>query len=84
MTTTLKIKNNAIQLPTEIGKKLENRKAILHDNGDAITLTIIPLETTLRSTQTLRQLGGSLKGKIKTDPAKWQKRIRKEWERKII
>lgn len=83
MTTTLEIKDGAIKLPSRLQKKLNRRKAILSDNGDIINIYIVPLKTS-KSAEALLKLAGTLKGRGGPDPAKWQREIRKEWDRKII
>lgn len=100
MTTTLEIKDGVIKLPTRLQKKLEKRKIALDEYRDNIYIHIIPVKSTKtsRSAEALLKLAVSsrdslnalhdLKGIIKNrkgpDPVKWQREIRKEWDRKII
>ena len=80
MITTLKIKNNAIQLPVKLGKKLENKRISISDQDMVIILKIESEEGNGRKIRdSLKNAAGILKGK-NIDPLKYQRKIRAEWD----
>lgn len=88
METTLEIKNGAIMLPTYLQKKLKKTKIVLDEYGNNINIHIIPIALiaptkTSLSAKALLKLAGSLKGKLPVDPIRWQREIRKEWDREL-
>lgn len=84
-TTTVTVKNNTIILPEIIGKKLENREVILNESGTTITFHIVPVkkQTSPKDLEAWSKLKGMLKGRVTIDPVKWQRTIRKEWDKKL-
>ena len=83
MTTTIEVKNGVIKLPADLKKRLDNKKILLNQYGDSIYITPIEKVEVPESTKALMKISGMLKGRVTKDPAKWQKKIRKEWDRKL-
>lgn len=83
MTTSTIVKNHQINLPQQIGKKLENRKVTLSDNGLVIVLKIEPqTDNSQKIRNSLKNIAGILKDK-NINPSKYQKKIRASWDSRL-
>ena len=83
MTTSTIVKNHQINLPNSIGKKLENKKITLTDNGLVIILKIESSQNNTNAIRnSLKNVAGILKNK-NIDSLKYQKQIRSSWNNRL-
>lgn len=83
MTTSTIVKNHQINLPDSIGKKLENKKITLTDNGLVIILKIEPVQSNTSAIRnSLTNVTRILKNK-NIDSLKYQKHIRSSWNSRL-
>ncbi|TSC74578.1 MAG: hypothetical protein G01um101433_1047 [Parcubacteria group bacterium Gr01-1014_33] len=81
---TVKIKNGKIALPPHIRRMWKDGEIAVKEYGNAIILQK-PQKTSDRKEllAILKKTAGIWKDKKIPDPVKWQREIRKEWERKL-
>lgn len=78
----LKIKRGTIQLPVQLHNRWKDTEVTVHDYGDKIVMErpTRPQKMDLKAWEAAR---GILKRRVIPDPVAWQRKIRKEWERKL-
>lgn len=86
MTATVKIKNGTIKLPKELQKIWQDAPISVYTYPGRIilagpSLSPRPKQEVLKA---WKRMAGIWKGKKIPDAVKWQRKIRKEWERPII
>lgn len=83
MNTILKIKGGAIQLPKELQKTWKESEIRIQEySSDRIVIERMMPDKKKEMLEAWKKAAGILKGKI-PDPVAWQRKIRKEWDRKL-
>lgn len=79
----LKIKNGNIVLPRNLRSQWKNAEVEIREyDNDRIVLERSTPENRQQRVEAFKRAAGILKGKI-PDPVAWQRKIRKEWDRKL-
>ena len=82
-TLNIKVKNGKLLLPQPIRAQWKNAEIAIREYGaNRMVLERITPEKKEQALKAFRDAAGILKGKI-SNPVKWQRKIRKEWERKL-
>ena len=79
----LTVKNGMIKLPEKIQKVWNNAPLILVEYDNKISIEGPSKKRTKMNVDAWKKAAGKLKGKLPSNPVKWQRKIRAEWERDL-
>ena len=83
MSTPLKIQRGAIHLPKELKKDWQESEIQIREYGhDRIVIERTIPAKKRNALEAWKQAAGILKERV-PDPISWQRKIRKEWDRKL-
>lgn len=81
LTKTLQVKNGAIILPQDLKRAWKNHVILIERQGNKIIIEGVPAHEKRVDIEAWKKASGIIKHRKIPNPVKWQRQIRKEWER---
>ncbi len=80
----IKVKNGTITLPSKLRKAWESAEVSIAEDENSVVITRSVISSrSKRGINPWKEVSGMLKGRLSVDPVIWQRKIRKELDRKL-